>query len=150
MVDLERQEAPEPSELRALIDALEYKDGWLFELTDLDRGQDRKGFTFVIEVTSQDSYNHKLLRRVRHYMPVPRAAFDNRSWQRWLLEQILLVENHEACEFFTLNGVKPYAPAHGSAQPRSLSLKVARQILALTVEQHIRHAIHGPRARNRD
>ena len=51
--------------------------------------------------------------RVHHYMPVPPAAYDRRSWQHWLLEQCLLVERHEACEFFTVDGDKPYAPNHG-------------------------------------
>ena len=65
-----------------------------------------------------------------HYMPVPPAAFDRRSWRRWLFEQLLLVERHEACEFFrfeydTPNQIgterlgtnhhveRPYAPHHG-------------------------------------
>lgn len=33
-------------------------------------------------------------------MPVPAAAYNEQSWTRWLLEQILLVEKHEAMEFF--------------------------------------------------
>ena len=48
-----------------------------------------------------------------HYFPVPPAAYDVRSWRRWLLEQVLLVERHEACEFFQLAGDRPYAPSHG-------------------------------------
>jgi hypothetical protein len=50
--------------------------------------------------------------RVQHSMPVPPAAFDRRSWQRWLLDQVLLVERHEACEFFQIDGKRPYAPLH--------------------------------------
>lgn len=51
--------------------------------------------------------------RVNHYMPVPPAAYNRQSWQRWLLDQFLLVERHEACEFFTIDGERPYAPHHG-------------------------------------
>ncbi len=57
---------------------------------------------------------------VNHYMPVPPAAFDIRSWQRWLFDQCLLVERHEAMEFFAIHdspgsehAVRPYAPSHG-------------------------------------
>lgn len=46
-------------------------------------------------------------------MPVPPAAYDRRSWQRWLFDQVLLVEQHEACEFFQVDGRRPYAPNHG-------------------------------------
>ena len=62
--------------------------------------------------------------RVNHYMPVPPAAYDGRSWRRWLFDQVLLVERHEAMEFFALtttsdvdgftyDPVRPYAPSHG-------------------------------------
>ena len=46
-------------------------------------------------------------------MPVPPAAYNRRSWQRWLFEQCLLGERHEAMEFFTISGEHPYAPNHG-------------------------------------
>lgn len=51
--------------------------------------------------------------RVHHYMPVPPAAYNRQSWQRWLFEQCQLVDRHEACEMFTVDGEKPYAPNHG-------------------------------------
>lgn len=107
------QEAPYPTVLDALVRRLEYRDGWDFSLVDLDRGQDSKGLTLIIRVTTVNSYPPHEPLRVAHYMPVPPAAYDERSWQRWLFEQILLVERHEACEFFTLDGNKPYAPSHG-------------------------------------
>jgi hypothetical protein len=111
--ELMRQEAPYPAELDSLVGSLTYKDGWSFLLRELDRGQGSKGLTLVITVTTVNSYPPHEPLRVAHYMPVPPAAYDERSWQRWLFEQILLVERHEACEFFTLDGDKPYAPSHG-------------------------------------
>ncbi len=107
------QEAPFPQALADLVGRLEYKDRWQFTLEDLDRSQGSKGLTLCILITTPDSYNHDKLRSVMHYMLVPPAAFDERSWRRWLLDQILLVERHEACEFFTISGDKPYAPSHG-------------------------------------
>lgn len=51
--------------------------------------------------------------RVNHYMPVPAATYDRRSWRRWLFEQLLLIERHETAEFFEVDDERPYAPSHG-------------------------------------
>jgi hypothetical protein len=115
-----RQEAPYPDALAGLADRLEYRRGWTFELADLDRGQDSRGLTLLITIHTADSYDQDKRRSVVHYMLVPPAAYDVRSWQRWLFDQILLVERHEAMEFFTIHdspgsehSAKPYAPSHG-------------------------------------
>lgn len=107
------QEASFPTPLTQLVAALTYKANWAFEVRVEDRGQASKGLTLCILITTPDSYHPKTKRQVMHYMPVPPAAFDRRSWRRWLFEQILLVERHEACEFFQINGERPYAPHHG-------------------------------------
>jgi len=109
-----RQEAPHPTFLQWLVDdAIEYKLGWRFTLADIDRDQGSKGLTLVINITGQNTYHHEQSISVNHYFPVPPAAYDMRSWRRWLFEQILLVERHEACEFFIIDGDRPYAPSHG-------------------------------------
>jgi hypothetical protein len=46
-------------------------------------------------------------------MTVPPAAYNKQFWTQWLLDQILLVERHEACEFFRIKGERIYAPHHG-------------------------------------
>lgn len=123
------QVAPFPLPLADLVKALRYKARWKFTLEELDRGQGSNGLTLVILITTPDSYHPEELRSVYHYFPVPPAAYDVRSWQRWLFDQILLVERHEAMEFFQLvkkgdfvnlkgervsEAVKrPYAPSHG-------------------------------------
>lgn len=107
-----RQEAPYPRILAKLVGGLTYKAGWTFRLVDLDRGGS-KGLTLVINITGPDSYHPERTISVHHYMPVPPAAYDERSWRRWLFEQVLLVERHEACEFFQIGGDRPYAPSHG-------------------------------------
>lgn len=108
------QTAPYPVLLARLVGNLTYRQGWVFRLVDnLDRGQGSRGLTLVINVLTVNSYPPHEPLRVNHYMPVPPASYDVRSWRRWLLEQVLLVERHEACEFFTVGGVKPYAPSHG-------------------------------------
>ncbi len=109
-----KQRAPYPIVLENLISSLQYKKGWRFVLEHLDRGQGSEGLTLTICLTCQDSYHPEQTMRVNHYMIVPPAAYDERSWQRWLFDQILLVEQHEACEFFLIDGTRPYAPHHGS------------------------------------
>lgn len=108
-----RQVAPDPEPLAQLVERLTYKPLWQFTLEDLDRGQGSEGLTLCILITCPNSYQPEQMRRVMHYMPVPPASYDERSWRRWLFEQILLVERHEACEFFQIDGVRPYAPHHG-------------------------------------
>ena len=111
--DVNTNEAPYPQDLATLVAHLKYKNDWWFTLEPVDRGQGSVGLTLCILIATPDSYDEDHKRRVMHYMPVPPAAYDIRSWRRWLLEQILLVERHEACEFFRVDGERPYAPSHG-------------------------------------
>lgn len=129
MTDEMRQAAPFPHTLARLVDCLGYKPGWTFRLVDnLDRGQGSVGLTLIINITGPNSYRLWEKISVNHYMLVPPAAYDMRSWRRWLLDQVLLVERHEACEFFRLHvnevgeltadadsgyADRPYAPSHG-------------------------------------
>ena len=73
-----RQTAPYPILLHDLIDRLKYKDGWRFELEDIDRGQGSEGLTLAIYLTCQDSYHPEKGNsfNVVHYMIVPSAASD--------------------------------------------------------------------------
>jgi hypothetical protein len=108
------QTAPFPHELADLVSKLKYRPGWRFHLSPQDRGQGSQGLTLDIIILAPDTYHPEQNIRVRHLMIVPSASYDRRSWRRWLLEQILLVERHEACEFFQIDGARPYAPNHGS------------------------------------
>lgn len=105
-----------PDELASIVEKLHYKDNFVFELYNLDRGQGSVGLTLVITIETPNSYDTKQIRRVAHYMPVPPAAFSMKSWRRWLLDMILLVERHEACEFFDIDGERPFAPLHGPGE----------------------------------
>lgn len=115
-------------DLRKLVDALAYKPFYEFELIEqYDRGQGSVGTTLVITITTANSYNEGQMRRVAHLFPVPPAAYVRSSWQRWLLDRILDVEQHEACEYFRIHvdedgnlaghasgyAQHPYAPNHG-------------------------------------
>jgi hypothetical protein len=108
-----KQIAPDSDILKSIINATKYKEGWSFTLADIDRGQGSEGLTWIIQITVPDSYTPDALITVNHYMLVPPAAYNYDSWKRWLFDQILLVEQHEAAEFFILDGIRPYAPNHG-------------------------------------
>lgn len=109
------QKAPFPQELAELVEKLKYRPGWEFDLSHILRGQESEGLTLDIITKGYNSYHPERgeTYRVHHFMPVPPAAYNRQSWQRWLFEQCLLVERHEACEFFEIDGEKPYAPNHG-------------------------------------
>lgn len=116
------QEAPYPEALEYLVYRIAYRPGWKFNLAHIDRGQGSSGLSLVITTLGYDSYHPERGEhyRVNHYMPVPPAAYDARSWQRWLFDQCLLVERHECMEFFAIHdepnsehAVRPYAPSHG-------------------------------------
>jgi hypothetical protein len=116
------QEAPWPAALEHLVERAVYRPGWRLRLVHADRGQGSRGLTLIITTCGYNSYHpvRGETYRVNHYMPVPPAAYSAQSWQRWLFEQFLLVERHEAMEFFAVcdspgseHRVRPYAPNHG-------------------------------------
>jgi hypothetical protein len=116
------QEADMPLALHDLVARVVYRPGWKVKLAVLDRGQGSSGLTLVITTRGYDSYHPERGENygVHHYFIVPAAGYDERSWRRWLFEQYLLVERHEAMEFFALEDepgtgrvTRPYAPSHG-------------------------------------
>lgn len=107
------QSAAYPHDLASLVQRLQYKQGWSFSLTHKERGQGCEGLTLSVLVECEDSYNPGMRLNVMHYIIVPAAAYDERAWMRWLLDQILLIESHEACEFFKVDGRRPFSPNHG-------------------------------------
>lgn len=109
-----RQEAPWPTELADLVEQLEWTIAdWTFRLVDSDRSQGSVGLTLEISITCPDGYHEGRNRGVTHPFPVPPAAYNRRTWQRWLFEQCCTVQIHEAMEGFTIAGEHPYAPHHG-------------------------------------
>lgn len=116
------QVAPDPVALRELVAGCVYRPDWKVYLDDdCERDRDSEGnvighgMTLVIQTMG---YNSRHPERgqyygVHHFFIVPAATYDKRSWRRWLLEQFIKVEVHEACEFFSIDGEFPYAPSHG-------------------------------------
>ena len=57
---------------------------------------------------------------MNHYFAVPPATYNLASWQRWLFDQLGLVDLHERMEDYAVadspgseHVVRPYAPNHG-------------------------------------
>jgi hypothetical protein len=128
------QTAPYPDELADLVSTMSYRPGWQFVLEHLDRGQGSEGLTFKVLTKGYDTYNPERGETycVWHYFPVPPAAYDRRAWQRWLLDQLLDVEIHEACEFFQIGGERPFAPNHGPGRDPYTILELGTDLDART------------------
>ena len=110
-----------PAETVALLETLmaevSYKPGWTFELWDGERHGEHyvgsTGLTLSIRAQVQNSISGDTV-GVHHIMPVPPATWDRRTWERWVLDQILLVERHEAMEFYRVGSRTPFFPSHGA------------------------------------
>jgi hypothetical protein len=107
------QEAPWPDALASLLERCRYRPGWQHYLQHVDRGQGSIGLTLFITTDTVNTYRPDEPIRVNHLFPVPPAAYDERSWRRWLFERFREVESHECAEFFQIDGERPYAPSHG-------------------------------------
>ncbi len=112
-MDTNAQTAPFPEPLADLVEACTYRPGWVVHLADMDRGQGSRGLTLVIVTETINTYRPDEPMRVQHLFPLPPAAYDTRSWRRWLFERFHDVELHECAEFFQIGDERPYAPSHG-------------------------------------
>jgi hypothetical protein len=110
-----RQAAPWPAELEDLVERARWTIAdWTFRLVDdLDRSQGSEGLTLEIGITCDDAYHAGRSRSVVHYFAVPPASYNRRTWQRWLFDQCVEVQTHEAMEGFTIDDEHPFAPHHG-------------------------------------
>lgn len=105
------------SGVEQVIANMNYKSGWTFEVW-ADAGPSK---SLKIDVSTIDpSTGLRLL--VSHRFPIP-LGFIVVDAERWLLDCIIAVETHEACEFFEVGGRKPFYPEHG---PGSNPYRVTR------------------------
>lgn len=112
--------------LEALIPEVSYKD-WVFNLLNRTRTTEHyaggEGLTLEIRAEVPDSTSPDAMIRFCHLMPIPPSCWGREAWERWVLDQILLVEQHEACEFFTVGTKKPFFPAHGDSGGNGYEIK---------------------------
>lgn len=122
------QLAPWPTDLEQMVEELKHRPRYHARLEDIDRGQGCKGLTLIVQITEPDAYHEGLNRSVAHYFPVPAAAYDYRSWRRWLFNQLNSISLHEDMEHFTIDGEKPFAPSHGPGNDPYLVREVGTEL----------------------
>lgn len=88
-----------------LIEAIRYKPGWVLKL-----GGPGRRFLCVFATTA-DSADPTRHRCTQHMFELP-TGLDHRHLVRWIFDQLLLAELHEAGEFFAVDGFRPYFPHH--------------------------------------
>lgn len=101
--------------LPELVAGLAYKPGWRFALIEAPSREiwwPRPGvdLVFMLEYAAADSSDPARIIPIQHQFDVPPAPAG--SWERWLLDRILDAEHHEAMEFFTVSGRRPFYPIH--------------------------------------
>lgn len=105
------QVAPFPYELADLVEKLRYRHylRWTVNLIDdQKRDKDRDGnvvghgLTLVVLTRGYDTHKPEdgPIYGVYFYFIVPAATYNREAWQRWLFEQLCLVDMHEAMEDF--------------------------------------------------
>lgn len=106
----------EPPGLRDLIKSIEYKRGWEFYFAPFIEDEMVRGYAFYVVSDTENSYDQTQRIRVRHQFLVPPASYNRDNWVAWLFDRIRQVEDHEAGEFFMINGVREFAPHHGNGE----------------------------------
>lgn len=91
----------EEEPLRKLLRDFTYRPGWTFNVV---------GGLLLIEATVVDTDNPKQMIPLNFQVGLPSGVRDGFDWTCWLFHQIMTVEEHEAREFFKINGVKVYDP----------------------------------------
>lgn len=130
-----------PETLEWLVENCSYRSGWEINLYEnYDRGQGSIGTTLVITTDTVNSYRQNEQMHVNHLFIVPAAAYDERSWRRWLFECFHQVELHECMEFFEIEGQKPYAPSHGPGNDPYMIREVGTE---LDVKTSFRGDVNG-------
>ncbi len=103
--------------VKDLISKLTYKEGWDFSIFS---HFSNTGWLFELRVRldvkeSSSVVGSKTTVRilVNHPFPIPEYPMDDKEAERWLLDCILMVEQHETCEHFRIGGEAIFYPEHG-------------------------------------
>lgn len=116
---LNRQIGPQHAleALRDVVANVKYKDGWRIWLADMPRPTEHyagsEGLTLCVAAVVPDSTQPGKTTSVEHWLSVPPTSWNRVTWIRWIFDQLLLVERHEAMEFYAVGDHKPFFPSHG-------------------------------------
>ena len=117
---MNEQHGPEDAleALEGVVREVAYKPGWRvwveYKKRESEHLTGSEGVTLCIGATDvPDSTKPGATTYIEHWMAVPPTSWGRATWERWVLDQLVLVELHEAMEFYAVGGHKPYFPAHG-------------------------------------
>lgn len=112
------------AKLHTMINHLKYKPNWsffIFAHAGIYKGLKIRLNTVDSTRPSGSGYSNLL---VDHQFQIPYYAMTTEQLERWLLDCILLVELHEACEQFKLNDEAIFFPEHGeNSNPYKITRK---------------------------
>lgn len=105
--------------LQDVVSRATYKPGWAISLEHMGRGGEHlaggEGLTLRVRFSCEDSTRPGASTQLDHLFAVPPASYNRETWERFVLNCLILVETHEAMEFFKVDGRAPFFPAHGTA-----------------------------------
>lgn len=101
--------------LEQVIDSATYTDDARFQLIREDESNYALLYIFL---SAPNTYREdRTMRHTRHEFVVPVATYNFNAWVRWVFERIKsAVAVHEVCEWFKIDGVRPYPPHHGNGE----------------------------------
>lgn len=105
-----------PKHLPELVAATKYKPMWTFRLTERFEPDGAGGLILEIVSFTTDSFDFSKNIAVGHAFLVPAASWNRDVWAAWIFDKIRAVEDHEAGEFFRINGVREFAPHHSDGE----------------------------------
>lgn len=100
--------------IKELLKDVTYRDGWklsVFAIGSHD-GVGRIYSALKIEIECEDSQKDDKKIQLEHRFQIPPFLMDEDETLRWILDCIITVERHEACEWLKVKGVSPFLPDH--------------------------------------
>jgi hypothetical protein len=94
-----------PHLLTGVVGRLSYKPGWHLKMGG------PLGRYLCVNADTPDSAQPTRSRRTQHMFEAPPLDTE-RAAVRWVLDCLLLCEQHEACEFLRYDGRRPFFPHH--------------------------------------
>ena len=94
-----------------LVASLSYKPGWAFKV-----GGPLGRFLCVFATTVDSTRVDGATRTTQHMFEMPEGV-EGRDFIRWVFDRLLDCERHEAGEFFTVAGSRPFYPNHQDGSP---------------------------------
>lgn len=92
--------------LAGLVASLRYKPGWTFKLGGPGNRH------LCVFARTPDSLRPGCERTTQHMFEIPARVGEPQEFARWVLDCLLLAEQHETCEFLQVDGQRPFWPNH--------------------------------------